>query len=309
MSISTPTKAVNQIGRLNLSGNIIPSNWWQHVKLQSGKPDCTAIVLLSDIVYWYRPTEIRDELTGELKGWRKRFHGDKLQRSYQSFANQFGFSKREATDALKRLRDAGLITLELRTVTTADGLTLTNVLYVEVVPDAIFAITNEPLNLTGEDKKSGTPITFKRNTPHVETEADLRSDVSGPTLKSDTYTETTTEITTEINNGRENAGNKKSQPAPTKNKTKKHAMPEDFSPTEKHRELSQEIGVDLQDEFQKFTDYHLSKGSLFADWGRALNSWLRNAKSFRGGYRHQQAQPQTRGGIFQCPDGTIIVDR
>ncbi len=121
--------------------------------------------------------------------------------------------------------------------------------------------------------------------------------------------EITTEITTEINNGRENAGNKKSQPAPTKNKTKKYAMPEDFSPTEKHRELSQEIGVDLQEEFQKFTDYHLSKGSLFADWGRALNTWLRNAKTFRGGYQRQQQPPQTRGGFCQLPDGTFIVDR
>lgn len=307
MSISTPTKAVNQIGKLNLSGNIIPSNWWQHVKLQSGKPDCTAIVLLSDIVYWYRPSEIRDEVTGELKGWRKRFHGDKLQRSYQSFANQFGFSKREATDALKRLREAGLITLELRTITTPDGLTLTNVLYVEVVPDAIFAITNKSVIYTNETVKSGTPVTFKRNTHHVETEAVLHSGVSDPTLKSDTYTETTTETTTEINNGRENADDKKSQPAPIKNKTKKSAMPEDFSPTDKHQELACEMDVSLQDEFQKFTDYHLSKGSLFADWGRALNTWLRNAKSFRGGYQRQQ--PQTRGGIFQCPDGTIIIDR
>ncbi|WP_272515616.1 MULTISPECIES: hypothetical protein [unclassified Providencia] len=197
MSISKPTEAVNRIGGLNLSGNVIPSSWWQHIKLPSGKPDSTAIVLLSDIVYWYRPSEVRDEQTGELLGWRKRFHGDKLQRSYQSFADQFGFSKREATDALKRLRKAGLITLELRTVVTTGGVTLNNVLFVEVVPDAICNITNS--NFTSENKgtKSGAPITFERNSPHVETEEGLHPDVSDPTPKSDTYTEITTEITQE----------------------------------------------------------------------------------------------------------------
>lgn len=195
MSISTPTETVKQIGRLNLSGNVIPSNWWKHIKLPSGKPDSTAIILLSDIVYWYRPSEIRDEVTGELKGWRKRFHGDKLQRSYQAFANQFGFSKRETTDALKRLRAAGLITLELRTVTTSEGTILNNVLYVEVVPEAIYTITNNTSNQVDEDAKSGTPITFERNTPYVETEPLLHPDVRAPTLKSDTYTEITTEST------------------------------------------------------------------------------------------------------------------
>nr|MBG6243639.1 hypothetical protein [Candidatus Symbiopectobacterium sp. Dall1.0] len=199
MRISTPTAAVNAIGQLNISGNVIPATWWGNIRLSSGKPDSTAIVLLSEIVYWYRPAEVRDEHTGELKGSRKRFHGDKLQRSYQSFADQFGFSKREATDALKRLRDAGLITLELRTVITAEGLALSNILFIEVIPDAIKAITHPSVKISSGDKNV-TPITLQRNSPYVETEPLLRSDVTPPTLKSETYTETTTEITTEIKN-------------------------------------------------------------------------------------------------------------
>ncbi|NBL77959.1 DNA replication protein DnaD [Proteus sp. G2639] len=309
MNKFTPTETVNQIGKLNLSGNVIPSNWWSHIKLPSGKPDCTAIILLSDIVYWYRPTEIRDELTGELLGFRKRFHGDKLQRSYQAFANQFGFSKREATDALKRLRHAGLITLELRTVTTSEGSTLNNVLYVEVVPEAICAITNNVQNKDDVDSKSGTPITFERNTPSVETEHLLHSDVSVPTLKSDTYTETTTEITTENIINRENADEKKSQPSSKKTKSQKRAMPEDFAPTEKHQALASELGVSLQEEFLKFTDHHLSKGSVFADWGRALNTWLRNASEFKRGQQRNQTPPKTAvGGYIDCGNGLYIQD-
>jgi len=179
MSHQKPTEAVAAIGRLNITGNVIPATWWSAITFGSGKPDCTAIVLLSDIIYWYRPTEVRDEQTGAVTGYIKRFHGDKLQRSYQSFSDQFGFSKREVTDALKRLRDAGLITLELRSVTVQGGMTLNNVLFIEPVADSVEAIT------------TGTPVTSKRKTL-------LRSNVTPHAFKRETNTEITTEITTEI---------------------------------------------------------------------------------------------------------------
>lgn len=194
MSTTTPTDTVMSIGQINLTGNVTPASWWRHITLPSGRPDQTAITLLSEIVYWYRPAEVRDEVTGALMGYRKRFHGDKLQRGYQAFADQFGFSKREATDALKRLRDAGLITLELRTVQTAEGMTLSNVLFVEPVPEAIIDINSMTRK---SDAKNVTPVPFQRNTPSVSTEPLPRYDVEAPTLKRETYTETTTKITTE----------------------------------------------------------------------------------------------------------------
>ncbi|MEN2732324.1 hypothetical protein WBU85_05535 [Escherichia coli] len=93
MSRYAPTPEVMAIGQINISGNVTPANWWKYIRLPSGRPDATAIALLSEIVYWYRPTEVRDEHTGALLGYRKRFQGDKLQRSYQAFAEQFGFGK------------------------------------------------------------------------------------------------------------------------------------------------------------------------------------------------------------------------
>lgn len=197
MSTSTPTDTVVAIGQINLTGNVTPASWWRHITLPSGRPDQTAITLLAEIVYWYRPSEVRDEITGALVGHRKRFHGDKLQRSYQAFADQFGFSKREATDALKRLRDAGFITLELRTVQTSEGMTLSNVLYVEPVPEAVLDINSM---VRKSDVKNVTPVPFERNTPFVPTEPLPRSDVEDPTLKRGTYTEITTKTTTEIKN-------------------------------------------------------------------------------------------------------------
>jgi hypothetical protein len=197
VSTSTPTDTVVAIGQINLTGNVTPASWWRHITLPSGRPDQTAITLLAEIVYWYRPSEVRDEITGALVGYRKRFHGDKLQRSYQAFADQFGFSKREATDALKRLRDAGFITLELRTVQTSEGMTLSNVLYVEPVPEAVLDINSM---VRKSDIKNVTPVPFERNTSSVPTEPLPRSDVDDPTLKRETYTEITTKTTTEIKN-------------------------------------------------------------------------------------------------------------
>lgn len=203
MSTSTPTDTVVAIGQINLTGNVTPASWWRHITLPSGRPDQTAITLLAEIVYWYRPSEVRDEITGALVGYRKRFHGDKLQRSYQAFADQFGFSKREATDALKRLRDAGFITLELRTIQTSEGITLSNVLYVEPVPEAVLDINSM---VRKSDIKNVTPVPFERNTPSVPTEPLPRSDVDDPALKRETYTDITTKTTTEIKNTGADAG-------------------------------------------------------------------------------------------------------
>lgn len=106
MSRYAPTPEVMAIGQINISGNVTPATWWKYIRLPSGRPDATAIALLSEIVYWYRPTEVRDEHTGALLGYRKRFQGDKLQRSYQAFAEQFGFGKgnRRCAEASARCR-------------------------------------------------------------------------------------------------------------------------------------------------------------------------------------------------------------
>ncbi|EDJ0155647.1 helix-turn-helix domain-containing protein, partial [Salmonella enterica] len=68
---------------------------------------------------------------------------------------------------------------------------------------------------------------------------------------------------------------------PLDNKKKLSSMPEGFSPSASHQKMAEEYGISLQEEFDKFTDHHISKGSKFIDWNRALNTWLRNAKGFQ----------------------------
>ncbi len=188
------TQAVAAIGRLGFTGNVTPKIWYKQISLPSGRPDHKAITLLSEILYWYRPTEVRDEHTGLVVGSRKKFAGDKLQRSYQSFADDFGMTKREVQDSLKRLRDAGLITLELRSKTVG-GNHLSNVLYIEPVVSGIDGITFPPTDI---DPSPEDPIpTPNCNTSSENSEVPLRENVGAPTLKRRTYTENTQEITTE----------------------------------------------------------------------------------------------------------------
>ena len=105
----TGNKIVDEMGKLQMTGNIIPSAWYRTIRRETGKPYLTAIVILSDIVYWYRPIEVRDEGSGKLLGYRKKFKSDLLQRSYQQLADQFGVSKRDATNAIIELERLGVV--------------------------------------------------------------------------------------------------------------------------------------------------------------------------------------------------------
>ncbi|UYL94207.1 DNA replication initiation protein [Geobacillus phage vB_GthS_PT9.1] len=177
---------VDEIGKINFEGTVIPHNWFNAIKFNSGKPDVVAIVLLSEIVYWYRPTIVKDEMTGRIKEVRKRFKADLLQRSYESFAEQFGFTKRQVKDALKRLEDAGLIVREFRDI-YASGRVFANTLFIRLNPQKVLEIT------FGQGG-----MTLERQGCDVETSGVLRSNVRGVTLERQANTKTTTENTTEI---------------------------------------------------------------------------------------------------------------
>ncbi|EOI3185200.1 helix-turn-helix domain-containing protein [Salmonella enterica] len=87
---------------------------------------------------------------------------------------------------------------------------------------------------------------------------------------------------------------------PLDNKKKLSSMPEGFSPSASHQKMAEEYGISLQEEFDKFTDHHISKGSKFIDWNRALNTWLRNAKGF------QKSRPSNS---FSKPSSAITVSK
>ena len=159
---------IYQLGQLHLEGNIVPPSWYQHLKYPSGKPYHIAITLLSEIVYWFRPRMVRDEHTGEFTGWAKRFRGDGIQRSYAAWGAPFGFTKREAADAMKYLVAEGLITTDIRDVTLPDGTLRPNVVVVTGVnPARLTAITYTSRRNGGTTPEPSYPMGYNPMTEEV----------------------------------------------------------------------------------------------------------------------------------------------
>lgn len=174
---STGHDVVDQVGSVHLEGNVLPTNWFNSFRLENGKPDVNAVILLSEIVYWHRPTVVRDEDTGQVIRIKKKFKADLLQRSYQSFSDQFGFSKQQVKEALDRLEKFGVIKRHFRTI-EANNQKYNNVLFIELITPVLFEVTTLSLSkLGGSTFSNGEAPHFKRGT----------------------NTETTTEITTDIN--------------------------------------------------------------------------------------------------------------
>lgn len=57
--------------------------------------------------------------------------------------------------------------------------------------------------------------------------------------------------------------------------------PSNWEPNAHHAQLANEAGIDLRTEATQFLDFHASKANKFADWDRAFNTWLRNAKKWK----------------------------
>jgi len=131
--------AVAEIGKIHFEGNIIPHSWYQRITLESGKPDLPAIILLAEIIYWYRPYQTLDKRGKPLL--RKHFDGDMFQCTAAYFVSKFGLTKDQTRKALKRLEDAGYIRREYRDI-VQQGILRNCIMFVEPVPLAILAITH-----------------------------------------------------------------------------------------------------------------------------------------------------------------------
>jgi hypothetical protein len=176
--------AVVEIGKIRFTGNIIPHQWYQHLRFASGPPDVPAILLLAEIVYWYRPYQT---LTHDGQPvLKKHFDGDMFQASAAYFNTKLGLTKDQVRKGLKRLEEGGYIRREYRYL-VQPGIVRNNVMYIEPIPTAILAITH-PDPVVETPPTGSTPLSPGGETPSLQSET--------PSLQSDTY-KTTTEISTE----------------------------------------------------------------------------------------------------------------
>lgn len=196
-------QVADRIGELEIVGNIVPHLWYKNITFSSGKAHFVAITLLADIVYWYRPTMIRDD-SGIIIGARTKFKGDMLQKSYQAFADTYGFTKRQVKDAIDFLVDHHLLVREFRTISSS-SIILSNVMYVQPVADNVKRLMEERCNVT-ELASVCPPVTLERTSPSVPTDAQLRQEEGAPEMEEGTYTESTSKNSSENHEQQQRAG-------------------------------------------------------------------------------------------------------
>ena len=220
LQFSSGNDTVDRVGQIDFTiggdgCNVIPATWYKTICYDNGKANLNAIVILSEIVYWYKPTVKRDEITGEIKEWGKKFKRDKLQKNYQSLANQYGLTKRQVQDAVTFLVHLGVIERELRNIIDEEtGVALSNVVFLDINVDRLMELSYPessdvqntlsrsnviPVPNVDKTKEKSTdviPLTLERDTPYVRTGDTSRFNGRTPTLERDTYTYTTTKTTT-----------------------------------------------------------------------------------------------------------------
>lgn len=185
MATNIVSKTVTEIATIPITGNVIPQPWWKVIQ-RGGKPYAEAVIILAEIVYWYRPSEIRNEETGHIIGYRQKFAADKLQRSYSSFAEQFGWSKWQVRTAINHLAKLELITTEFRTIIVR-GTAINNVLFVDLNPHRIREITHH--------------VELQRNRVPTQVPQDIYSGAIPPIAHLQTNTTTTRRKSTQTTVG------------------------------------------------------------------------------------------------------------
>lgn len=203
---ATPT--VLKIGQIQLRGNIIDDGWYHHIKNENGKTNQNAVLILSEIFYWYRPNEYKDEKTGILKEYQKKFKEDKLQKSYQAFGDKFGITKRQAKIACDLLVKLDLITVEFRTVIDK-GVKMGNVMFIELNADRIRAIStmydNEQVqDIQIDDEKDVKIAELEKKIRELEGKLEVKSDEDLPEEVQEEVHEDETQEELEENNEEDN---------------------------------------------------------------------------------------------------------
>lgn len=200
-------KVIIQMAKFNIKGNIVDRDWFKNLTYKNGKPNMNAIIILSEIVYWYRPKVVK---CGNIYKLKKKFNADMLQKSYQDLANTFNLSKRQVKSACDFLKEKGLIDIEFRDIVTSEGKKLNNVMFIALNPEKLFEIScmhkqeaekisNEINEDSGREYYIESPQVSKCSTvipPSPSFEC-----TPPPTIGCTTYTESTcTESTNKNNN-------------------------------------------------------------------------------------------------------------
>lgn len=186
---NTGNRIVDSITKMNITGNIIPDAWHNTIVNKTGKSNTHAILILSEVVYWYRAAEVRDEATNSTV-YKKKFHDkDFVQLSYDKLGKKYNLSTKQIREALKLLESLGVIKRHLRDVQTGMG-RLHNVLFIELFPEVLAKVTYPDGASDEPSDSANTAFPIKKDI--------LPKKEICPSSMDNTNTETTSETTTEI---------------------------------------------------------------------------------------------------------------
>ena len=141
---------VDEISKMHI--NSIPEAWYQTIK-RNGYPHAMAILILWDLIYWYKWTEVRSEATGMVVGYKKKFRADLLQRDYNAIAAKFGISKSQAQKIIVFLEELGVLKRVERTIKIQDR-SVPHVMFIELVPAKIKEISDVSKIIPNKDDSS-----------------------------------------------------------------------------------------------------------------------------------------------------------
>ncbi len=145
-----------------LQGNIIPNDWYQKFTNSRGTPDLSLISVLSEIVYWYRPTKSKDPNTGDII-YINKFLGDAWQTSYEHFEKKFGFNREKLRRIFVKLEQMGICARQFRNVKLR-GQTYNNRLFIHLSSEFLNSCTikknksiNSSISFFDSENEGGSP--------------------------------------------------------------------------------------------------------------------------------------------------------
>ena len=198
--MSNLTQTNRDLLHIPISGNVIVPEWLNHLRFDGGKVCLNAAAILGDVVYWYRPREVRDEMSGATIGYERRTNNELLQRNYSQYEKLYGLTNKQVRTAVKVLRSAQVIWTETRNIRTPSGAILNNVMYIGLYTGRLYEIT-VPSELHDPDILAG----LSHPTPPKQPDRPPGLSVTGPPSRArqtalqgaadrppgQTYTETT----------------------------------------------------------------------------------------------------------------------
>lgn len=177
--------STNILPEFNALGSFTPKTLSEKLKTPSGRKDNPTIDVLSEIIYWYRPS----------KSGQSKFNGIDLQISYAQLQENCGYSRRAIAYSLVKLEKLGLVKRNFRTIRTQKTL-CSNVLFISINKPALleFMNLNTPLQASVQATSQTPPYckickTYTKNKiisidiskPHIEEIVD-KYDLSSPEI-------------------------------------------------------------------------------------------------------------------------------